>query len=80
MIRFFASHPTAANLLMVILLVMGILSIPRIKRATFPDFAETKVEVRVPYPGATARDVEDAICRRVESAIESVEQIDEIVS
>ncbi|MHC4953610.1 MAG: efflux RND transporter permease subunit [Planctomycetota bacterium] len=80
MIRFFAGHPTAANLLMILLLIMGLLALPTIRRATFPDFTDLRVEVRVVYPGATAEDVEEAICRRIESAVESVEQIDEVVS
>ena len=80
MIRFFASHPTAGNLLMLILLVMGLLALPSIQRATFPDFTSTQVEVRVPYPGATAADVEEAICRRIENAVDSVEYVDEVRS
>jgi len=80
MIRFFVRHPTAANLLMLILLLLGVLALPSIQRATFPDFAAKLVEVRVLYPGATAEDVEEAICRRIESAVESVEQVEEIVS
>ncbi|MEM8885908.1 MAG: efflux RND transporter permease subunit, partial [Planctomycetota bacterium] len=80
MIRFFAAHPTAANLLMILLLVMGAFALPRLQRATFPDYTKPMVEVRVVYPGATAADVEEAICRRIEQAIESVEQIEEIVS
>ncbi|MHC4408129.1 MAG: efflux RND transporter permease subunit [Planctomycetota bacterium] len=80
MIRFFAGHATAANLLMLILLVMGAMSLTSLRRATFPDFSQSKVEIRVVYPGATAEDVEDAICRRIESAVESVEQVREIVS
>ena len=34
MIRFFASHPTAANLLMIGFFVLGIQALPSIQRAT----------------------------------------------
>ena len=78
MIRFFAGHATAANLLMVILLAMGLFALPNLQRATFPDFTPTAVEVRVPYPGATAADVEEAICRRIESAVDGIEFVDEV--
>ncbi len=80
MIGFFARHPTAGNLLMLGFLVMGLFAIPTIQRSTFPDFSEQIVEVRVPYPGATPGDVEEAICRRIENAVESVERVEEIVS
>ena len=38
MIRFFAKHPTAANLLMLTLLILGISSLSTTKRETFPEF------------------------------------------
>jgi hydrophobic/amphiphilic exporter-1 (mainly G- bacteria), HAE1 family len=78
MIRFFAGHPTAANLLMLAFLAAGILSVPRILRETQPDFAPSEVEIRIAYPGATAQEVADVICRRVEAAMDSVTFIEEI--
>ena len=77
MIRFFAGHPTAANLLMLAFLIAGILSVPRILRETQPDFAPSEVEIRIAYPGATAQEVADVICRRVEDAMDSVTFIEE---
>ncbi|SNY90198.1 Multidrug efflux pump subunit AcrB [Cohaesibacter sp. ES.047] len=69
MIRYFAQHPTAANLLMVAILLVGALSLPRLQRDTFPVTDPTEVEVRVNYPSATALDVEEAVCLRVEEAL-----------
>jgi len=80
MIRFFASHPTAANLLMVALVAIGLLSVGNLRRETFPHFAARKVEVRVVYPGAAAEEVEDAICRRIEDALERVDDSEEMIS
>ena len=54
MIRFFADHPTGANLLMLAFLLAGALSLPHILKETQPDFAPKEVEIRIPYPGATA--------------------------
>ena len=78
MIAWFARHPTAANLLMAALLLLGLVSLPGLQRETFPEIENDKVEVRVVYKGATASDVEDAICRRLEDAIESVVDLDEM--
>ena len=80
MIAFFAKHPTAANLLMLALIAAGILSLKGIRRETFPEFQPREVEVRVPYPGATAEDVEEAICQRVEDAIDGVRFVEEVRS
>ncbi len=80
MIRFFAAHPTAANLLMLILAVMGLSALPSLQRATFPKFQSEVVEVRVVYPGASAADVEEAICRRIEDSLDGLGDRDEMVS
>ncbi len=80
MIRFFIKHPTAANLLMIAFLVSGILSLGGLRRETFPDFKPREVEIRVPYPGATAMEVEEAICQRIEDAIDGVRFVEEIRS
>ncbi|HUU42532.1 MAG TPA: efflux RND transporter permease subunit, partial [Planctomycetota bacterium] len=80
MIRFFAAHPTAANLMMLLFIILGITALPHLQRETFPRFADEQVEVRVVYPGATATDVEEAVCRRIEDAIEGVNYVDEVLS
>ncbi len=78
MIRFFAAHPTAANLLMLIFLILGIIAVPKLQRATFPDFTPAEVEIKVPYPGASAEDVEEAICQRIEDAVDGINDIEEV--
>lgn len=78
MIRWFAEHPTAANLLLVLILAAGVMAAPTLKRETFPDFRPIEAEISVKYRGATAEEVEDAICRRIWDAVESVEGLDEL--
>ncbi|MEA3278654.1 MAG: efflux RND transporter permease subunit [Pseudomonadota bacterium] len=78
MIRFFAYHQTAANLLMLLFLAIGLASLPTLKRETFPDFAPQEVEIRVPYAGASAEDVEDAVCRRIEDALDGISELYEM--
>jgi len=75
MIRFFSGHPTAANLLMVVFIVMGVIALPELKRETFPEFAASKVQVRVTYPGASAEEVEEAVIQRLEDALSGVENV-----
>lgn len=72
------SHPTAANLLMLFFLAMGLFTLPRIQRETFPDYAPAEVLVRIPYPGATAGEVEEAVCRRVEDVLDGITHVREI--
>ncbi len=78
MIRYFAGHPTAANLLLVLIVAAGLLSAPVLQRETFPRFTPSEVGIEVRYPGAAPEDVEDAVCARIEDALEGVTGLKEI--
>lgn len=80
MIDFFAKHPTAANLLMILMIALGIMAIPNLEKETFPDFAPKEVVITVPYPGASATEVESSLCQRIEDAVNGVMQVDEVIS
>ncbi|SDO36133.1 efflux RND transporter permease subunit [Desulforhopalus singaporensis] len=80
MIAKFVGHPTAANLLMLIFLVMGLFSLPQIQRETFPDYSPDEVLITIVYPGAAAEEVEEVVCRRVEDALDSLTFVKEIRS
>jgi multidrug efflux pump subunit AcrB len=77
MIRFFAAHPTAGNLLMVLFILLGIVTLPEIKRETFPEVKAYSVEIKVPYPGATPVDVEQGICLKLEDALDGISFVEE---
>jgi HAE1 family hydrophobic/amphiphilic exporter-1 len=78
MIRFFTLHPTAANLLMLMLIIVGLVAIPSLQRETFPDFTAQEVEISVIYPAASAEDVEEGICQRIEDAVDGINYVEEI--
>lgn len=80
MIRFFAAHKTAANLLMMIFMILGIVVVFQIRRETLPDFSKEQVSITVAYPGATPEEVEEAVCQRVEDAIDKVNNVKEVIS
>ena len=78
MIRYFVKHPTAANLLMLALIVLGLFAAPTLQRETFPRLEARRVEVRAIYPGARPEDVEEGVCQRIEDAVDGVSDVDEI--
>ena len=63
---------------MAALMILGLIALPGLQRETLPDIQNDKVEIRVVYKGATPDEVEDAVCRRIEDAIEGVTDLDEI--
>jgi len=79
-IKFMASHPTAANLLMILFVLLGLMTVNDLRRETMPDFSSNEVSITAMYPGATAQEIESSICNRIEDAIDEVSDIDEIRS
>ena len=79
-IAYLCGHPTASNLMMLLFIALGLISVNDLRRETFPDFSVDAVQITALYPGATAEDVESAVCRRIEDAVEEVSHIDRIKS
>jgi len=78
MIEYFSRHPTAANLFMFLLMIIGFMALPQLQRETFPDFAAKELEITIPYPGASTADVEEAVCQRVEDALDIINDVAEV--
>ncbi|WP_146449607.1 efflux RND transporter permease subunit [Vibrio kanaloae] len=77
MIKFFSRHPTAANLLMLGLLIMGLASLSTIKRETFPAYDPPYIMAAIVYPGASPQEVEESLCVRMEDAVDGLANIEE---
>ena len=64
-----ARNSVAANLLMVVIIVGGLLTLSRTKQEVFPSFELDVVAVTVVYPGASPSEVEQGIVLSVEEAV-----------
>lgn len=71
--QYFTRHRTAANLLLVIMLGLGVAALPRMHSQFFPDVVVDTVSVSVAWPGAGAEDVDAAILQVLEPAVMAVE-------
>lgn len=74
-IAWFAQNHIAANLLMVLIFTAGGIAIHDIRKEFIPAFSLESVVISVPYPGAAPAEVEQAICLRVEEAIDGLDGI-----
>ena len=72
MIRFFAAHPTAANILMFVILLLGAASLPSLNKETFPEISLNQIQITIAYPGASASEVEEGICNRLEDSTDGI--------
>lgn len=78
MIRLFAVHPTAANILVLALIALGIAALPTLQRDTFPLVPPSDVELRIAYPGAAPAEVETGICQVAEDPLRAVDNLAEL--
>ncbi len=79
-IAWMARNPVAANLLMIVILVGGLVGALQVKQEVFPEFDLDMVNVTVPYPGATPEDVEQGIVRAVEEAVRGIDGVKRVNS
>ena len=79
-LAYFTRHKTAANLLLVILIVAGLVSMPRMRSQFFPDVVVDNIAVDVKWQGAGAEDVDDGIVQILEPALLSIEGVTEVSS
>ncbi len=80
LLGWFASNHVAANLLMSLIVVSGLLTIFSIKIEFFPETSLDIILVTVPYRGASPSEVEEGVCLRVEEAIAGVDGIKRLYS
>jgi len=79
-IGLFAQHPVAANLVMVIMLLSGMMALGSLNTQFFPSFEVEVVSVRVIWSGATPEDVERSVIVPLEQELRTVEGVDKITS
>ena len=79
-IGWMTKNPVAANLLMVALIVGGLLMSFRVKKEVFPQIELDRVDITIPYPGASPAEVEQGILLAVEEAVRSLDDVKKIES
>ena len=79
-IAWFAQNPVAANLLMLVLLIGGFLSVVSLRQEVFPEFSTDTISISVPYLGAAPEEVEEGVCIRIEEQIQGINGIKRITS
>ncbi len=72
-----ASNPVAANLLMVMLMIGGIIVASQVRREVFPYFEITEVTVSVTVSGATPEEMEKSVVQAIEEAVQGLDGVEE---
>ena len=74
-LSYFTRHKTAANLLLVLMMVAGLMSYPNMRAQFFPDVVVDGLTVSVAWQGAGAEDVDAAIVQVLEPVLLGVEGV-----
>jgi multidrug efflux pump subunit AcrB len=74
-LSYFTRHRTAANLLLILMLVAGLLSFPNMRAQFFPDVVVDDLTVSVNWSGAGAEDVDEAIVQVLDPVLLAVEGV-----
>lgn len=73
---YFTRHGTAANLVLVLMLMAGLVALPNMRAQFFPDVVIQEVSVSVTWSGAGAEDIDTAIVQVLEPAVLAVEGVE----
>jgi len=80
LISWFAENQVAANLVMLLIVVAGVLSLQSTRKELIPNISLDRVNISIAFPGASPKEVEKTICIRVEENIFDIEGVRKITS
>ncbi|WP_394129948.1 efflux RND transporter permease subunit [Shewanella maritima] len=80
LIAWFARNSVAANLLMIIILLGGLLTANTIRKQFFPAVEINWIEFSAQYPGTAPQEVEEGITIKIEQALESVQGLKRVIT
>ncbi len=79
-LKWMAKNSVAANILMFIFLIGGLVMSQSIKQEVFPEFDTDLIIVNIPYPGASPEEVEKGVLLSVEESIRGINGIKRVRS
>ncbi|GGA81902.1 multidrug resistance protein [Neiella marina] len=80
LIGYFAHNSVAANLMMIFIIIMGVVSYLTIQRQMFPNIEINYIHIYTNYPGASPQEIEESIQIKIEEALKDVTEIKKGVS
>jgi HAE1 family hydrophobic/amphiphilic exporter-1 len=75
MSKFFIEHPVLANVLAIVLVVLGLVSLFRLPVSEYPNVVPPTVQVTASYPGASPQTVIDQVALPIELQVNGVDRM-----
>lgn len=79
-IRWMTENHVAANLLMMVLIVGGLIMGTKVKQEVFPEVTLDRVMVNVAYPGAGPEEVEEGVILKIEENLTGIDGIKQLTA
>ncbi|PIE24723.1 MAG: acriflavin resistance protein [Planctomycetota bacterium] len=79
-IEWFAENTVAANLLLLVVVAGGLLSLFSLRQEIIPEIDAAMVTVTIPYPGASPSEVQQSTCVQVEERVQGLSGIKRVTS
>ena len=73
LLTYFTRHATAANLVLVIMVVFGVAALPQMRAQFFPDVIVDEIDVNIDWDGAGPEDVDRAVIEPLLPSLQAVE-------
>ncbi|HKM61675.1 MAG TPA: efflux RND transporter permease subunit [Acidisphaera sp.] len=73
MSKFFIEHPVLANVLAIVIVVLGVVSLGRLPISEYPNVVPPTVSVTARYPGASAQTVINTVALPIENQVNGVD-------
>jgi HAE1 family hydrophobic/amphiphilic exporter-1 len=73
--KYFIDRPVLANVLAILMIVIGAVSLLSLPVAQYPDVTPPTVQVQTRYPGASARTIIDTVALPIEQQVNGVENM-----
>ena len=79
-IPWFINNPVAANLLLMLVIVLGVFQLTTIRKEAFPSIEPNKITVTISYSSGSAQQAEELLASKIEDQLREVSGIDSVTS
>jgi multidrug efflux pump subunit AcrB len=79
-IAYFVHNPILTNVLILVLLGAGGLSLSAMRASFFPELDSETVNIEVTYPGASPEEIEEGVVLKIEEELEGIDAIERVTS
>ena len=75
-VKYFITYPIWANVLMIMLLVMGFIFMRRMNTSFFPEAESKIITISIIYPGTSPEEIEESVILKIENNLRGIPGID----